>query len=1186
MNSSHLSLIGFNNSHYDDVMLMLILASPNVTTAELKTYNDSIIEDTENDDVKAQMFKVRKGETPWYSIDIKAVTYGVASLKKQQIRYRWKNVLETPFDFNATITAEQKTIVDAYCRNDVDSTEFLYNRPENIDRVQLRLDLVKKYPYLKGITNINTDSALGGKIMRQELINHGGLKPNDLKKIIAHKQQENFHFIGSEHIFPHIEFQDEDNSRLLLQLRALTFASIPINKRPKGYIDPLAAFTFKMPVSGDTYTMGEGGAHSKIGAVVATDNIWHADVASYYPAMILNIDAPPKGLPYQWVEIYRKIVTDRLHAKNTGQKAEAQFLKIPLNATYGQMGDPNSISYDRTNLLRVTINGQLLILMLCELLELRGHKLLSVNTDGIFFTAGESGIDDARTIINDWSKTANLSIEVEKLDTFVANNVSAYAVREQGEWTKRTDIFYELGAKDTPAVVSNAVLNYIVTGEPIEDHIRNCVDIYDFLTAKSVDKRYTLLDGLTGNELQKVNRIYRSTGESGLLKRQKANGKITAFASNVVIYNHIPENSVWPNDIDYNWYINTAAKWLKKLTGTDYPAVAETANGDKKVYFTITHKVEDNRIFPNEQGELTWREFVNDIVKDNELLAQKTDALLLSPCQFKRATDSGCKHAPVTPGEAEKGLGEVGSVKLDELGNPFTWKGSANIEQWSMLPCDIDMDVTINEAKERFKDYEYVLYTTFNHQTGATPKDKFRLLFLLKNPATTSQLKARKIAIKKWLGSHDKSSLADFRGFYLPSHSEENKDFVEFFHNEGKALDLNDFASTQPKPKIIKAVKADYDKDRILDDLTKIGTLAYQDWFGVCCALKDNGFDYSDFEAVSKCLRQGKTNDSRSNWDRANEHTSCAYDMGWVQRLINSRLSPTDIQDEKLHVKEITVLKPLHDSILPALSQAYDRIDKFGIIQAQPGAGKTTMITEEIITEVMAKNKVFVVVQGKDQMAQLAAALKNRLDSGDFTQFGIVFLEASETMPVGDDTSTAAIPDGALAVITHFTYAGRWGESSYLYSALKFVDDSTLVLIDEVDAYVDSLAMAHDFGGRAKRQVVGGQTQDRRIASCMVTNGSGNCSQCFAVHDIAADYSIGDYHVPEFDQRLKFSSNIKHTPNPKYDYKRHNPVVETFNIGTNEITILYQTPEEDVSVELFHQRGGDNNINPIKISRA
>jgi hypothetical protein len=141
------------------------------------------------------------------------------------------------------------------------------------------------------------------------------------------------------------------------------------------------------------------------------------------------------------------------------------------------------------------------------------------------------------------------------------------------------------------------------------------------------------------------------------------------------------------------------------------------------------------------------------------------------------------------------------------------------------------------------------------------------------------------------------------------------------------------------------------------------------------------------------------------------------------------------------------------------------------------------------------------------------------------------------------------------------------------------VDDVTLVLIDEVDAYVDSLAMAHDFGGRAKRQVVGGQTQDRRIASCMVTNGSDNCSQCFAVHDIAADYSIGNYHVPEFDQRMKFSSNIKHTPTPKYNYKRHNPVVEAFNIGTNKITILRQTPEEEVSVELFHQRGGDNNIN-------
>jgi hypothetical protein len=220
--------------------------------------------------------------------------------------------------------------------------------------------------------------------MKDELLNKGGLSRTDIKKIISNKQQENFYFIGSEHVFSDIVFKDEYNSRILSKLKNVTLESIPSNKRPKGYIDPLAEFTFKMPVSGDLYTMGEGGAHSKIGSVIATDNIWHADVASYYPAMILNIDIPPKGLPYEWVEIYRKIVNDRLAAKVNGQKAEAQFLKIPLNATYGQMGDPNSISYDRTNFLRVTINGQLLILMLCELLELKGHTLLSVNTDGIF----------------------------------------------------------------------------------------------------------------------------------------------------------------------------------------------------------------------------------------------------------------------------------------------------------------------------------------------------------------------------------------------------------------------------------------------------------------------------------------------------------------------------------------------------------------------------------------------------------------------------------------------------------------------------------------------------------------------------------------------------------------------------------------------------------------------------------
>jgi hypothetical protein len=410
----------------------------------------------------------------------------------------------------------------------------------------------------------------------------------------------------------------------------------------------------------------------------------------------------------------------------------------------------------------------------------------------------------------------------------------------------------------------------------------------------------------------------------------------------------------------------------------------------------------------------------------------------------------------------------------------------------------------------------------------------------------------------------------------VPSHSKENKDYVEFFHNEGKALDINAFEPSQPKPKRIKDVAVDYDKERLLDSLEKIGVLDYDEWFAVCCALKDNGFEYSDFERVSEYLRQGKANDSQGNWDRANINAECTYDMGWVQRLINSRLSPTDI---KLHVKDITVLKPLHGSIIPELKQAYDSIDKFGVIQAQPGAGKTTMITAEVIIEVMAKNKVFVVVQSKDQMAQLAAALKIRLDTGDFKQFGIVFLEATESMPVGDDTSAASIPDGALAVITHFTYAGRWGESPYLYSALKFVDENTLVLIDEVDAYVDSLVIAHDFGGRAKRQVVGGQTQDKRIASCLVRSGSGNCSQCFAKHDNAAEYIIGDYHVPEFSQHMKFSDNTIHKFTPKYDYKRHNAVVEIFNTGTNEITILSQTPEEEVNVDLFHVRGGDNNIN-------
>ena len=55
-----------------------------------------------------------------------------------------------------------------------------------------------------------------------------------------------------------------------------------------------------------------------------------------------------------------------------------------INAIYGKFGFEQGPLYDRLATLQVTVNGQLMLLMLCEELELNGIQVVSANTDGLW----------------------------------------------------------------------------------------------------------------------------------------------------------------------------------------------------------------------------------------------------------------------------------------------------------------------------------------------------------------------------------------------------------------------------------------------------------------------------------------------------------------------------------------------------------------------------------------------------------------------------------------------------------------------------------------------------------------------------------------------------------------------------------------------------------------------------------
>jgi hypothetical protein len=66
-------------------------------------------------------------------------------------------------------------------------------------------------------------------------------------------------------------------------------------------------------------------------------------------------------------------------------------------------------------------------------------------------------------------------------------------------------------------------------------------------------------------------------------------------------------------------------------------------------------------------------------------------------------------------------------------GEMFAKRRTVNIKQVELLILNYDDGLTVDEAKERFEQYEYFDYTSYNHlvKNGI---HKFRLVFPLKTP--------------------------------------------------------------------------------------------------------------------------------------------------------------------------------------------------------------------------------------------------------------------------------------------------------------------------------------------------------------------------------------------------------------------------------------------------------------------
>jgi DNA polymerase I len=142
---------------------------------------------------------------------------------------------------------------------------------------------------------------------------------------------------------------------------------------------------------------GFEGGYTAIFFTGVARNVWHCDIASLYPSIMLQFDCWPVT---DQLQIFRNLLTDlrtfRLEAKasmrGAKERAQQQYFhalqntfKILINSFYGYLGFAQGHFADFDAAARVTQIGRELLQKMIDWLNARGAQVIEVDTDGIYF---------------------------------------------------------------------------------------------------------------------------------------------------------------------------------------------------------------------------------------------------------------------------------------------------------------------------------------------------------------------------------------------------------------------------------------------------------------------------------------------------------------------------------------------------------------------------------------------------------------------------------------------------------------------------------------------------------------------------------------------------------------------------------------------------------------------------------
>ena len=528
--------VGYNSRNYDTFILKSILLGINPK----KTNDDIIVRGMSGYQISRDFRKIKL-----YNFDV----YQKNGLKTLE-GFMGNDIRETEVDFNLPrkLNPPEMRQTVKYCQNDVEQTIEVFRCRKELYESQVQL--IETFDLPKYMISL-TQAQLTANILECERVE------------------------GRDDEF---DLQLVDTLRIKKYKYAKEWFENPVNMN--------YTKSFTLDVCGVPHQFGWGGLHGcPEEPLHAKGNIFHVDVTSYYPSIMIVYDFLTRNCKDK--KNYKKIYDIRVALKKAGKKKEQAPFKIVLNGTYGICKDKYSNAYDPRQANNVCVNGQLMLLDLLEHLE-KYITLIQSNTDGLIIQVkDENQIDKFREICHEWEDRTGMGLGFDEIDEIWQGDVNNYIFRfANGKLERKGAYVMELDElnNDLP-IVNKALVDYLTKGVEPEETIENCNNLKDFQKIVKVSSNYRC--GFHNGEYlnDKTFRVFasRNNEDTSILKCKYPIGteipgvdgkkrvykgeKFADTPDNCFIYNNDVNGIPVTEKLNKRWYIDLAEKRLEEKFG-------------------------------------------------------------------------------------------------------------------------------------------------------------------------------------------------------------------------------------------------------------------------------------------------------------------------------------------------------------------------------------------------------------------------------------------------------------------------------------------------------------------------------------------------------------------------------------------------------------------------------------------